>query len=437
MRDLFAKALTSVQVETELQQRVRCDGSVLVVDDMQYDLADFSRIALVSIGKAAVPMCSYFAQILRSALRGGQQIEGVTVGAALSARLPEGIRYFAGSHPIPNGISRDAAVEIMKLLHSLDEHSLVLFLISGGGSAMVEMPIDSSVSVEDTAEFYKALLHSGLSIVEMNILRKHFSAVKGGRMAEAAGEATQCTVLVCDVPEDALNMVSSGPSLPDTSTTAECLELIASRNLENVLPDRVMRYLRSVATQETPQETSAVFSRSRWTCLLSNERLLDCAARLAEDAGYKVVIDNTCDDWDYRKAADYLLNQLKILAGEHTRVCLLSGGEVGVEICGAAGVGGRNQQFALYCATQIGTRFQGQYVSVLSAGSDGIDGNSASAGAVADWTTVQRAQEHGMDPLRALQEFNSGKLFEELGDAIVTGPTGNNLRDIRMLLSTE
>lgn len=435
LRGMFAAALEDMQVAKELQRTVRCVGGILQIAELQYRLANFERVVLISIGKAAAPMCNYFAQVLQPELAPHQQLEGVTVGNVLSERLPTGIRYIQGGHPVPNADSRKAAVEIMSLLRTLNERSLALFLISGGGSAMVEQPLGQDVTVEETAAFYKGLLHSGLTIVEMNTLRKHFSAVKGGRMAEAAGAATQCTVLLSDVPENALDMVSSGPTLPDASTCEDCSQMIAARKLEQVLPLAAVESLRSCDCKETPKEGSPLFAKARWVCLLSNTRLLESAALLAEKQGYTVVVDNSCDDWPYRKAADYLLQRLQQLAQEHTRVCLLSGGEVAVEIRGRAGMGGRNQQFALYCATRLSEYFDGQGVGILSAGSDGIDGNSAAAGAVVDWTTMQRAKGLGVDPATALREFDSGSLFSELGDAIVTGPTGNNLRDIRMLVS--
>jgi len=435
LRTLFTDTLNRVQIMTELQQTVRCDDGVLTVGELRYRLAEFDRIVLVSIGKASVPMCNYFVQTLQPELANSQKLEGIAVGSALSYELPPQIRFFHGSHPVPDASSRNAAAEIMRLLNSLDERSLVLFLISGGGSAMVEQPMPE-ISVEETAAFYRGLLHSGLSIVEMNALRKHFSAVKGGRLAEAAGAATQCTVLVSDVPDGFPHMVSSGPTLPDPSTREECAQLLRSHNLERMLPAAAVEYLLGGHGKETPKESSAIFDRARWVCLLSNEHLLRCAAARAEMDGYTVVIDNCCDDWPYRKAAEYLLGRLRELARVHERVCLLSGGEVSVEVSGAAGTGGRNQHFALYCATQLDEYFQGQSVAVLSAGSDGIDGNSASAGAVVDGTTMQRTRDLGIDPMAVLLHYDSGSLFEALGDAIVTGPTGNNLRDIRMLVST-
>ncbi len=182
------------------------------------------------------------------------------------------------------------------------------------------------------------------------------------------------------------------------------------------------------ALEETPKSEDPTFVRARWWTVLSNAALLQAAAKEAWRQGFVVEIDNSCDDWDYAKAADYLLQRLRDLRQKHERVCLLSGGEVTVRVENG-GTGGRNQQFALYCAETI----SGEDVCILSAGSDGIDGDSPAAGAVADGTTLQRAE--ARDSKTHLSSFNAYPFFEALGDAIVTGPTGNNLRDLRILLA--
>jgi len=408
LRAIFAEAMERAQVAAELARRVRCVDGELQVGELRYRLKDFDRVALVSIGKAAVPMCAYFAEILEGEI----DCAGIAVGPVARAELPAGIRYFQGGHPLPDARSFAAGRAILEMLRALDERSLVLFLVSGGGSAMVELPIDPAVTLDEMRAFHLGLLHSGLSIVEMNALRKHVSAVKGGRLAVAAGAATQCavtqgTVLVSDVPEGALDRVSSGPSLPDPSTLEDCAGLIAG------MQGRLIDLLRSGACPETPKPGDGAFARARWMTLLSNERLLEHAAAAAERRGYTVTIDNACDDWDYGAAAAYLLKRLRGLAETGERVCLISGGEVLVTIGsaegkGEAGEGGRNSHFALECALTM-DGFAGGRVAVLSAGSDGIDGNSVAAGAVADRTTLARAREVGIDPAEALREFNSGR----------------------------
>jgi hydroxypyruvate reductase len=183
--------------------------------------------------------------------------------------------------------------------------------------------------------------------------------------------------------------------------------------------------------EETPKSDDPAFIRSRWWPILSNISVLDAAKTEAERMGFQVEIDNSCDDWDYDRAADYLLERLRELRKQSNRVCLLSGGEVTVKVTSNTGVGGRNQQFALACATKIA----GENITVLSGGTDGIDGNSPTAGAIADGTTISRAQERSLHAEDYLRNFNAFALFDALEDTLTIGPTGNNLRDLRILLA--
>jgi hydroxypyruvate reductase len=271
----------------------------------------------------------------------------------------------------------------------------------------------------------------------MNALRKHFSAVKGGRMAARAAEATKCTLLVSDVPDGMPDVIGSGPTLADASTREECWELLRRPELAGRLPERVRAFLESRDLPETPKDGDACFARAEFRVALSTATMLEEAKRRCEERGFFVAIDNTCDDWEYREAAEYLLERLRGLSAEHERVCLLSGGEVLVRVGADAGRGGRNQQFALYCAMELarrGREFAAE-VSILSAGTDGIDGESPAAGAAVDRTTVERARALGLSAERALERFDSYPLLERVGDAIVTGPSGNNVRDLRVLMA--
>jgi len=195
-------------------------------------------------------------------------------------------------------------------------------------------------------------------------------------------------------------------------------------------PPSVRELFQRHALEETPKSDDPAFVRARWWPVLSNQTAVDEAAVAATRQGFAVEVDNSCDDWDYQRAADYLLERLRKLRQSVTRVCLISGGEVTVKVT-SGGTGGRNQHFALYCAQKIA----GENIAVLSAGTDGIDGNSPAAGAVADGSTAQRALAAGLDPTTALESFNAYPLFHSLEDTIITGPTGNNVRDLRILLA--
>jgi len=247
-------------------------------------------------------------------------------------------------------------------------------------------------------------------------------------LAQAAGPAQQVSILVSDVPEHTPDALASGPMMPDPTTAEDCYEFAAKYKMQ--FPHSVQELFERHALEETPKSDAPAFIRARWWTILSNSALIAAAGKEAQRQGFIVEIDNTCDDWDYAKAADYLLEKIRELRQKHERVCLLSGGEVTVHVENG-GTGGRNQQFALYCAAKI----PGENICVLSAGSDGIDGNSSATGAIADGATCPRAKARGFDASAHIAGFNAYPLFYALGDAVVTGPTGNNLRDLRILLA--
>jgi hydroxypyruvate reductase len=219
--------------------------------------------------------------------------------------------------------------------------------------------------------------------------------------------------------------------MPDSSTVEGCYRIVREYNMLPDFPTPVRELFDRRALEETPKQDDAAFVRSRWWKVLSNETAEKAAAAAAARHGFAVEIDHSCDDWDYARAADYLLDRLRTLRKGVAKVCIVSGGEVTVKVPPNAGAGGRNQHFALYCAQKIA----GENIAVLSAGTDGIDGNSPAAGAVSDGTTLERAQKAGLDVAAHFNVFNSFPLFEKLGDAVQTGPTGNNVRDLRVLLS--
>jgi len=426
LRTIFEETLAAIDVRKVLARAVRCDDGVLHIADLRYRLPDFDRVLVVSIGKAAVPC----AEVVLGALGGcGILVEAVVVGPGEIANSSCRIDRWQGSHPLPDASARDAAQHILKILKSSTARDLILFLISGGASAMMELPLDATLAIEETAAFYCALVNSGLNIGEMNTLRKHLSAVKGGRLAEAAGDATKCTLLISDVREGREDVIGSGPSLPDSSTREECLELMRRPELKDKVPDRVRAFLESAELPETPKAGALCFARANSRVLLSTETMLLAAANACRSRGFHTVINNTCDEWEYRAAADYLLARLRELSAEYPRVALLSGGEVLVSVGSDAGIGGRNQQFAVYCATKL-NNIPAQ-TTVLSAGSDGIDGNSPAAGAVVDFHMMG----HAPQIKEALDRFDSYPLLAEVGGAIVTGPTGNNVRDLRILIA--
>lgn len=423
-RRIFDQSLAESNVAAVFRRHVSCSRGVLRVCEDLYDLNSFGRVLVVSIGKAAHTML----EALHA--HAGERFEGIVSSSVGPASHLRGFRYFEGGHPQPNDESIRAADAVLKTLQAQNSAALIIYLISGGGSSMLEKPFDFEVPLGDIVETYRALIHSGAPIAEINAIRKHLSAVKGGRMAQAAYPARQLSLLVSDVPDSTPDALASGPTMPDSTTVADCFAIAARHGLVRQFPGSVRALFEGRMLEETPKSDDPAFREARWWTISSNAAVLAAAKLEAQEQGFIVEVDNDCDDWDYARAADHLLARLHDLRRKMDRVCLLSGGEVTVKVMNG-GVGGRNQQFALACAEKIA----GENITVLSAGTDGIDGNSTAAGAVVDGTTVARALERGLDAQASLDSFDAFPLFDALGDGIVTGPTGNNLRDLRVLLA--
>src|SRR5713226_1530553 len=430
-REIFTSALRNASIENAFARNVHCERRVLRIGDDLHDLDSYNRVFVVSIGKAAHTM----ATALEAQL--GSSLEGIVASSIEPATQIRSFRYFRGGHPTPTSESIHAADAILKSLTALDSTALAIFMISGGGSSIVEKPVDDEISLPDLAATYRTLVHSGAPIAEINAIRKHLSAVKGGRLAQAAYPAHQVSILVSDVPDDTPDALASGPTMPDSTSVHDCERIAAKYNLVDQFPSSVADLFRQHALDETPKSDDPAFVRARWWTVLSNKVAVDEAAAAATRAGFAVEVDNSCDDWPYDKAAAYLLNRLRDLRSKVSRVCLISGGEVTVTVRNG-GSGGRNQQFALACAEPI----SGQDITVLSAGTDGIDGNSPATGAVVDGSTILRVGDRagdradGPEAVRhALSSFNAYPLLNALGDTVITGPTGNNLRDLRILLA--
>jgi glycerate 2-kinase len=422
-REIFAASLANASIESAFARHVSCDRGVLRICEDLHDLDSYSRVFVVSLGKAAHTMAGALeAQV-------GSRLEGIVASSVEPANQVRGFRYFRGGHPTPTAESIHAADAILKSLNSLNAAALVLFMLSGGGSSIVEEPMDDEISLPDLAATYRALVFSGAPIAEINAIRKHLSAVKGGRLAQTAYPAQQVSILVSDVPDATPDALASGPTMPDSTSIADCERIVAKYGLIEQFPKSVADLFRQHVIEETPKSDDPAFVRARWWTVLSNRVAVEEASAAATRARFAVEVDNACDDWDYEKAAAYLVERLRELRQSRPRVCLISGGEVTVSVRDG-GTGGRNQQFALACAEKIA----GEDITILSAGTDGIDGNSPAAGAVVDGTTVERAG--GVEPVRrALAGFNVHPLLDALGDVVVTGPTGNNLRDLRVLLA--
>jgi glycerate 2-kinase len=427
---IFQQTLASIDIPRVMERKLLRDGTKLILPDAVIDLSQIGKIYLVAIGKAAHAMVNG----LEGLLPQGTCVSGIVVAPVAPERPARGLEYFAGGHPVPNADSWNSAEAILRLLESCDERTLVIFLLSGGGSALCELPLYREMRLEEVQAVNRALVTCGAPIEAMNTVRKHFSAVKGGRLAAAAGSAKKISLAVTDVPAGKESALASGPTLPDPSTIADVKRIVAQYDLRRRFPERLVRWLDAGGMPETPKSGNLAFANAHFQVLLGMDDLFHAAHHAAEACGYAACCDNSTDDWPVAKAADALLQQLEEWQRMNNgqRVALIADGELSSPVTGD-GVGGRNSAFVLDVVGKIA----GRRITVLSAGTDGIDGNSPAAGAVADGETAARAKAAGLDREQAFRESDAYMFFEKLGDAIVTGPTGNNLRDLRILLAEE
>lgn len=481
-REIFFAALKEVDAGRALSEGVQLDGSRLKVFDDSYNLeASGAQVYSVAIGKAAPSMAAALDNILGSRLTGGLvaappepytsaaqllqhlifvgQISAEEAEAGIfdevvrraaeqygssdssnSSRLSERWKVFEGGHPLPNQGSLGGARAAIELLRRADNvGTLILFLISGGGSASFELPIDESITLEDLREANRALVSCGATIAGINSVRRAFSAVKGGRLAAFAQQARQISLIVSDTNPGEESTVASGPTLAPPESAPDAREVVKRYQLERRLPSTILRVMMSASV---PEESPAARSGSGHYLLLDNGSAIEAARREAEARGFVTEVAADIIEQPVGDGCAELLSRLYAgKARNKERVfCLISGGEFACPVRGD-GQGGRNSETVLRAALDLEKLRQedpnacSTHVVVLSAGTDGLDGNSQAAGAIADETTIERARERGMEAQRFLKQSDAYTFFYKLGDAIVTGPTGTNVRDLRIMLA--
>ena len=421
---VFLGAMAAMDLRPAMLGKLKLEGELLKAERASLSLERPPRV--VAFGKAANRMAAVLDEIL------GSRIEaGVCVSPGEPARKLDHFRYFVGGHPYPKAGTLEGACAALDLVSNLTDEDAVVYLVSGGGSAIFEQPFDSEVSLSDLHEFNRVLVTCGLPIEQINVLRKHTSAVKGGRLGVRAYPAQQLTIYISDVPEQLFSMVASGPTLPDESTAEQAYALAEANGLVPRFPPSIRKRFLEHSLEETPKPGDKRFKNSHSVCLLSNRNAVEAAKAAGEKLGFETEIDSNPWDEDYQQVACSHLASVIALSEAHEGkpVCLIAGGEVTCPVTGP-GVGGRNQAYTLYAAQSIA----GQSRVVLSAGTDGRDGNSPTSGAVADGQTISRAQALGMNPARNLAESDSYSFFRCLGDTVDIGYMDNNLRDVRVWL---
>lgn len=387
----------------------------------------FERVFVLGAGKAGATMARAAERVLGSRITAGL----INVKDGHLAKLRR-IELNECGHPIPDARGVEGARRIAELASNAGAGDLVLCLISGGGSALLPLPAEG-ITLEDKQETTRHLLACGATIHEINAVRKHLSAIKGGHLAMLARPAKVMALLLSDVTGDDLSVIGSGPTAPDESTFADALAVLDRYHIRAKVPQPVRDRLEAGERgefAETPKQLNNVQN----VIVGSNRLAVDAAERKAKELGYRTLVLSTTIEGETRDVARmHAAMAREIVASNRPArkpACLLSGGETTVTLHGT-GLGGRNQEFALAAALDIaGT----QRVVVLSAGTDGTDGPTDAAGAIADSETIHRSTTLGLDAKRSLAGNDSYHFFDSLGDLVKTGPTGTNVMDIHVIL---
>jgi len=428
---IFLAGVAAVRADAAVFNYCRRDADRLYVGEDILDLSRFNRIFVVGAGKASAAMARAVEDILPKEISDGV----VSVKYEHTANLKR-VRQVEAGHPVPDIHGEEAARSILELVQKAEATDLVLCLISGGGSALMPLPAPG-IRLEDKQEMSRLLLACGATIHEINTLRKHTSAIKGGRLAEAASPGTLVSLILSDVIGDDLDVIASGPTVPDTSTFQESLAIVEKYRLAEKLPAPVMAHLTAGQrgrVLETPKAGDPIFERTINLIVGSNMQAIRAAEQEARNRGYRCLILSSLVEGETREAARFHgAIAREILNSDHPirrPACLISGGETTVTLKGD-GVGGRNLEFALAAAIDIADHPD---IVILSGGTDGTDGPTPAAGAIVDHDTIRIASDAGLDAGMFLENNNSYPFFEQLDDLIITGPTDTNVMDLRIVL---
>lgn len=428
---IFRAGVGAVSPYRAVKKTLRISGDILRAGEHKYSLERYDRIYVLGAGKCAGEMARAVEAILGERIWAGM-INTVS-GRNHSLNV---IEVTEAGHPVPDSKGVEGTEKILELADAAGERDLVIGLISGGGSSLLVAPVEG-ISLRDLEDINRLLLKSGAPIEKINVVRKHLSRVKGGRLAGRIYPATVCCLVVSDVVGDRLETIASGPFFSDPSTYRDALEILDNYGLRERVPASVIGHLEAGGREEiseTPKTGDRIFARIRHLIAADNLMALESCSARARQLGYRPVILSAEIEGEAGEAARGLMSIAKSVRHSlhpgNEPVCLLAGGEATVTVRGE-GKGGRNQEFVLAAAREIAGE---EGITVLSAGSDGIDGPTEAAGALADGTTPARARKLGMDAGDYLLRNDSYHFFEKLGDLLITGPTGTNVMDLRVIL---
>ncbi len=428
---IFQAGLKAVNSINSVKKHLIRDDDKIKVGDRTYDLNQYDRILVVGGGKASAAMAQPVEEIL------GERLKDGILNVKYSHAVPlNTIRINEAGHPVPDEAGLNGTQQIIQLLRQSDERDLVICLISGGGSALMPSPAEG-LTLEDKRQLTRLLLESGATIQEINALRKHVSQIKGGRLARLAYPSTLIALILSDVIGDDLDSIASGPTVPDKSTYQDCLHILDKYSIQPKIPAAVLELLEKGAKgeiEETPKADDPAFERAYNVIIASNILAIRAAQKKAKELGYHTLILSSLIEGETKEVSKVHAAIAKEILNTENPVpkpaCIISGGETTVTIRGK-GLGGRNQEFALAAAIEIEGS---ENIVILSGGTDGTDGPTDAAGAIADGTTLQRAKAMGLDAEHYLRENDSYHFFRPLNDLLMTGPTYTNVMDLRLVI---
>ena len=430
-RRIFAVAVEAVDPAEAIRRHLVREGSTLWAGGQAIDLAGVRQIVVVGLGKAGASMTAAVEEIA-----GDRIVRGVVVTKYGHMQPTKTVRLHEAGHPVPDAAGMAGAQAILDCLRGVTAADLVLVLISGGGSALTPAPV-AGITLEEKQALTKQLLACGADIREMNTLRKHISRIKGGQLARAAVPARVVTLILSDIVGDPLDAIASGPTVPDPTTYADALGILDTYKIREAIPASIRTHLEAGAAgkhPETPKPDDPAFATVQNVMVASNIQALRAAEAEARRLGFTPLI-----------LSSFIEGETKDVARMHAALalevrssglpvappaCFVTGGETTVTLKGT-GKGGRNQEFALAAAFDIAGL---PNVEILSGGTDGTDGPTDAAGAVADGETIARARALGLNPRAVLESNDSYTFFAKLDDLLITGPTRTNVMDVRLVL---
>jgi len=428
---IFTAGVKAVDPVNAIKRHFKLQDGILSAGDKTYDLTSYSGVYVIGAGKASAAMAQPIEEIL------GDRIKASAVNVKYGHDVPlKIVRVNEAGHPVPDEAGLKGTNQIIQLLQQTGKKDLIICLISGGGSALLPCPAQGLV-LENKQQVTKHLLEIGANIHEINAVRKHISKVKGGQLARLAYPSTLISLILSDVIGDDLDSIASGPTAPDSSTFSDCLHILDKYNIKQKIPSSVLEHLERGAKgeiKETPKADDPVFKKTQNVIIGSNILAVKAAKEKADELSYHSLILSSFIEGETKEVAKVHAAVAKEILNTGNPLprpaCVISGGETTVTIRGK-GLGGRNQEFVLAAAIEIDGL---EDVVILSGGTDGTDGPTDAAGALADGKTVRRAKAQGLDAEDHLRENDSYHFFEPLGDLLITGPTYTNVMDLRLVM---